>query len=140
VYLNNVCNWYRGEDAVTGTIREYVLPSGAFVEIETRGISSPDQTSGSNYSPAGVGEKLSSTISALSSAIPGVAEVIAGITESLASEIASSEEYTLEVGLKVGASGNLIIAGGSAECNFKISLKYKGAQAIKELSPTAAKE
>jgi hypothetical protein len=35
------------------------------------------------------------------------------------------EEVTVEFGIKFGAKGSVYIAGGEAEANFKVALKWK---------------
>lgn len=47
----------------------------------------------------------------------------------------SPEEVTVEFGIKFGAKGSVYIAGGEAEANFKVAIKWK-----KEAAPVVQAE
>lgn len=50
------------------------------------------------------------------------------------------EEVTVEFGIKFGAKGNVYIAGGEAEANFKVAIKWKQAAAVPTTESAKAEE
>ena len=52
----------------------------------------------------------------------------------------SPDEVNVEFGIKFGAKGNIYIAGGEAEANFKVAIKWKKAEASPTAPPVPSEE
>jgi hypothetical protein len=61
--------------------------------------------------------------------IDGSVGALAEVSEAIFGRFSSStrkpEEVAVELSLKVGAAGNLVVASGSIEGSVKVALKYK---------------
>jgi hypothetical protein len=70
-------------------------------------------------------KKVSETLENVLDRVREVAETAVGKLTTLVSR---PEEVGIEFGIKLGAEGGIVIASGSVEANFKVSLKWKGSK------------
>jgi hypothetical protein len=107
------------------------LPSGRTIEAEVSPLLPSVGSDGSRsdeFSPVGPGRatrKVLETTLDVKESLSAVAELSDSIIDQFLQAVRKPEEVALEVSLKVGATGNLIIAGGSIEGAIKIAVKYK---------------
>jgi Trypsin-co-occurring domain 1 len=105
---------------------EVPLERGGSILIEADAASSGEALRGK--AAAQVIEKVSQTLEEALSQVRSTAEVV--ITQ-LCAIPQSPDEVSVEFGVKFGAKGSVYIAGGEAEANFKVALKWK-----KETAPS----
>jgi hypothetical protein len=107
------------------------LPSGRKIEAEvTTNIpaAGAGRPSSDEFAPAGPGGAAGKVVQAtldLNESLSAIAEFADSMIGQFLQLARKPEEVALEVSLKVGAAGNLIIAGGSIEGAIKIGLKYR---------------
>ena len=110
------------------TLGIYKLPSGRKVEVELGGPTLARAVDSGEFAPAGSGKAAQKIIEAsfdLSESVASIAEMCDSLFDGLVNAARQPEEVAIEISAKVGASGNLIVAGGSVEGSIKIGLKYK---------------
>jgi len=106
----------------------YKLPSGRTVEVELGGPLQAQGGDAGEFAPAGPGRAVQKVIEAsldLSESIASIGEVCDALFDGLLATARRPEEIAIEISAKIGASGNLIVAGGAIEGSIKIGLKYK---------------
>jgi len=108
----------------------YRLPSGRTVEVEIvagrRSVDSDNETKEVEQAgPGGVAQRVVAATLNLSESVSSIAEMCDGVFDGLLNAARQPEEIGIEISAKVGASGNLIVAGGAVEGSVKIALKYK---------------
>lgn len=70
-------------------------------------------------------KRVTETLENVLDRVRDVAETAVGKLTTLASR---PEEVAIEFGIKLGTEGGIVIASGSVEANFKVSLKWKGSK------------
>lgn len=109
------------------TLGFYRLPSGRTIEVEIAGPPPTEHGEVGEFAPAGPGrgaQKVIQTTLDLKSSLEAVGELSDTLLDGLLSSARRPEEITVELAFKVGATGNLIIVGGSEEGSVKVGLKY----------------
>jgi NTP-dependent ternary system trypsin peptidase co-occuring protein len=99
---------------------EVPLEKGGSILIEADASGSGEVLRG--RSAAQVIERVSQTLEEALSHVRSTADVV--ITQ-LCAIPQTPEEVSVEFGIKFGAKGSVYIAGGEAEANFKVALKWK---------------
>lgn len=110
------------------TLGIYKLPSGRTVEVELSGPPPRNAPVEGEITPAGPGRVAQKVIEAtldLSESVTSIAEMCDDLLGGFIDVVRQPEEVAIEISAKIGASGNLIVAGGSLEGSIKIGLKYK---------------
>lgn len=75
----------------------------------------------------------------LEDALDNVKDTANAVITKLRNVHQSPEEVTVEFGIKFGAKGNVFIAGGEAEANFKVAIKWKKDDASMVTETSSAK-
>jgi hypothetical protein len=81
-------------------------------------------------------EQVSHTLEEALSHVRSTADVVIA---QLCAISQTPDEVSVEFGIKFGAKGSVYIAGGEAEANFKIALKWKKEPAPAEMTDEAEK-
>jgi hypothetical protein len=106
---------------------EVPLESGGTILIEAEAVSSSTPMRGGAAKK--VIEQVEQTFEA---ALDNVRATASAVITKLRDVPQAPEEVTVEFGIKFGAKGSIYIAGGEAEANFKVALKWK-----KETAPAS---
>jgi hypothetical protein len=107
------------------------LPSGRTIEAEITTavpVTGESRPGTDEFSPVGPRESAGRVVQAalnLNDSLAAIVEFADSTIDNFLSVTRKPEEVALEVSLKIGAAGNLIIAGGSIEGAIKIGLKYR---------------
>jgi Trypsin-co-occurring domain 1 len=112
------------ERSMSGFPQQFILPSGQSLDIEVSVSNSTTAPATTGYGQAGAGQKLAAKALELSSSFSGLSDAMGSLVAGLFDSANVPAEITIEVGIKIGASGNVIVAGSSGEANFRIALKY----------------
>src|SRR5262249_14353068 len=99
---------------------EVPLESGGSILIEADAPSSGDVLRGKGATQ--VIEQVSQTLEKALGLIRSTADVVIAQLRAIPQ---TPDEVSVEFGIKFGAKGNIYIAGGEAEANFKVALKWK---------------
>jgi Trypsin-co-occurring domain 1 len=113
---------------------EVPLERGGSILIEADAPGSGEALRG--RAAAQVIERVSQTLEEALSHVRSTADVV--ITQ-LCAIPQAPEEVSVEFGIKFGAKGSVYIAGGEAEANFKVALKWKKENAPTETADEAEK-
>jgi hypothetical protein len=99
---------------------EYELENGSKVLVEV----SVDDVYG--FKQAGIGDGIIPKASKkLEEALGNIPMLASAILKRVGDMTEKPKEITLDMGIKFGVKGDLIIAGGEAEANCTISIKWK---------------
>jgi hypothetical protein len=101
------------------TLNRYILTGNESVAIEI------DDGQPGGGGPVSITDRLKDTGKTLDDALQALPPLVTEIRKSIIEKFPSPGEVSIEFGIKIGGEIGLIVSKSQAECNFKITVKWK---------------